>query len=56
MLLINFISECRIRFTGVNKKTEKLRKLRKLKKPNHEKKPIKSIKILKKPSGSVSVL
>jgi len=40
------------------KKTEKSRKLKKkiLKKSNHEKKPIKPIKILKKLVGSVPVL
>jgi hypothetical protein len=43
---------------GVSKKTEKPRKPEKnLKKPNREKKWIKPIRILKKPtSGSVSVL
>ena len=45
---------------GVRKKTEKLIKSKKLKKklkkPNREKKLIKLIRILKKPTGSVSVL
>jgi hypothetical protein len=45
----------------VSKKTKKLIKLRKLEKiitekPNRKKKPIKQIKILKKPTGSVLVL
>jgi hypothetical protein len=38
---------------GVSKKTKKPIKPRKLKKLNCKKKPIKSIKILKKPAGSV---
>jgi hypothetical protein len=38
---------------GMNKKIKKLIKSRKLKKINREKKPIKPIRILKKPTGSV---
>jgi hypothetical protein len=41
---------------GVSKNIEKTIKPRKLKKPNGEKKPIKSIRILKKPTGSASIL
>jgi len=44
------------RLIRVSKITQKLIKPRKLKKPNREKKPIKQIKILKKLTGSVSVL
>ena len=40
----------------VNKKTEKPIKLRKSGKKNNRKNPIKPIKILKKPAGSVSDL
>ena len=48
-IIINYVTNSTyLIWLGVRKKTEKLIKSRKLKKPNCEKKPIKSIKILKK--------